>query len=176
MPFPAKQRICPIVHPDLCLATIPSGGRSGGWDSSIWEERTPSGARGGPRRRGVPAAQESRRREALPRGGRCGHARRGRRGLWAGPEVLGLRRLEGRLHRRRRPEVALPLLRQEAQTPLRAPSSSAAESRSPPGSPSSGPCALTPPSSARPSCAASPTRPPSNGGTACSPRYHVDVH
>lgn len=111
MPFPAKQRICPIVHPDLCLATIPSGGRSGGWDSSIWEERTPSGARGGPRRRGVPAAQESRRREALPRGGRCGHARRGRRGLWAGPEVLGLRRLEGRLHRRRRPEVALPLLR-----------------------------------------------------------------
>lgn len=93
------------------------------------------GARGVPRRRGVPAAQESRRREALPRGGRCGHARRGRRGLWAGPEVLGLRRLEGRLHRRRRPEV---------QTPLRAPSSSAAESRSPPGSPSSAMCLNAP--------------------------------
>lgn len=47
------------------------------------------GARGVPRRRGAPAAQGSRRREALPRGGRCGHARRGRRGLWAGPEVPG---------------------------------------------------------------------------------------
>lgn len=47
------------------------------------------GARGVPRRRGVPAAQGSRRREALPRGGRCGHARRGRRGLWVGPEVPG---------------------------------------------------------------------------------------
>lgn len=114
------------------------------------------------------AAQGSRRREALPRGGRCGLVRRG---LWAGPEVPGLQRLEGRLHRRRCPEVALPLLRQEVQTPSRAPYSSAAESRSPPGSPSSGPCALTPPSSARPSCAASPTRRPSSGGTACSPRY-----
>lgn len=32
MLFPAKQRICPSAHPDLCLATIPPGGRSGGWD------------------------------------------------------------------------------------------------------------------------------------------------
>ena len=44
MLFPAKQRICPSAHPDLCLATIPPGGRSGGWDRSIWEERTPFGA------------------------------------------------------------------------------------------------------------------------------------
>ena len=42
MLFPAKQRICPSARPDLCLATIPPGGRSGGWDRSIWEERTPS--------------------------------------------------------------------------------------------------------------------------------------
>lgn len=42
MLFPAKWRICPRAHPDLCLATIPPGGRSGGWDRSIWEERTPS--------------------------------------------------------------------------------------------------------------------------------------
>lgn len=28
----AKQRMCPSAHPDLCLATIPPGGRSGGWD------------------------------------------------------------------------------------------------------------------------------------------------
>lgn len=39
--LPAKQRICPNAHPDLCLATIPPGGQSGGWDRSIWEERTP---------------------------------------------------------------------------------------------------------------------------------------
>ena len=43
MLFPAKQGICPGAHPDLCLATIPPGGRSGGWDRSIWEERIPSG-------------------------------------------------------------------------------------------------------------------------------------
>lgn len=42
MPFPAKQRICPSAHLDLCLATIPPGVRSGGWDRSIWEVRTPS--------------------------------------------------------------------------------------------------------------------------------------
>lgn len=41
--FSAKQGICPSAHPDLCLATIPPGGRSGGWDRSIWEERIPSG-------------------------------------------------------------------------------------------------------------------------------------
>lgn len=52
-----------------------------------------------------------------------------------------------------------------------APSWSTAASRSPPGSPSSGSCATTSPSSARPSCAASPTRRPSSGGTACLPRY-----
>ena len=43
MLFPAKQRICPSAHPDLCLATIPPGGRSGGWGRSIWEERDPLG-------------------------------------------------------------------------------------------------------------------------------------
>ena len=94
---------------------------AGAWERSIWEERTSfQGARGGPRRRRVPTDQGSRKREALPRGGRCGHARRGRSGLSAGPEVPGLRRprcLEGRLHRRRRPEVALPLLQQEVQLP-----------------------------------------------------------
>lgn len=41
--FPAKQRVCPSAHQDLCLATIPPGGRSGGWGRSIWEERIPSG-------------------------------------------------------------------------------------------------------------------------------------
>lgn len=67
MLFPAKQRICPSVHPDLCLATIPSGGRSGGWDSSIWEERTPSGARVGTHRRRVLATQKGRWQETLPK-------------------------------------------------------------------------------------------------------------
>lgn len=43
MLFPAKQRICPSAHTNLCLATNPSGG-SGAWDRSIWEERTPSGS------------------------------------------------------------------------------------------------------------------------------------
>lgn len=57
------------------------------------------GARGGPRRRRVPAAQGSRRREAQPRGGRRGHARRGRRGLPAGPGAPGVRR-RGRLEER----------------------------------------------------------------------------
>lgn len=78
------------------------------------------GARGGPDRRRVPAAQISRRREALSRRGRRRHARRGRNGLSAGPEMPGVRRrrrLEGRHHCRRRPEVALPLLRQEVHLP-----------------------------------------------------------
>lgn len=67
MLFPAKQRICLSVHPDLCLATIPSGGRSGGWDSSIWEERTTSGARVGTHRRRVLATQKGRWQETLPK-------------------------------------------------------------------------------------------------------------
>ena len=102
MPFPAKQRICPSAHPDLCLATILPCGRSGGWDRSIWEERTPSGrswraslptssccsekpsTRGAAAMRSVPA------RSPRPRG------------LSAGPEVPGLRRpqrLKGRLRK-----------------------------------------------------------------------------
>ena len=40
--FPAKHRICPSAHPDLCLATFPPGGRSGGWEDSPWEPRTPT--------------------------------------------------------------------------------------------------------------------------------------
>lgn len=82
--------------------------------------------------------------------------------------ALGLRRsrrLEGGVHRGRRPEAAPP--------PPPAPSSSTAASRLRPGFPSSSPCATTSPSSARPSCAASPTRWPSSGGTACSPRCPV---
>lgn len=55
--------------------------------------------------------------------------------------------------------------------PSRAPSWSTAESRCPSWSPSLGSCVTTCPSSARPSRAASPARRPSNGGTACSPRY-----
>lgn len=47
------------------------------------------GARGGPDRRRVPAAQRNRRREALPRRGRSRHARRGRNGLSDGPECPG---------------------------------------------------------------------------------------
>lgn len=80
------------------------------------------GARGGPRRRRVPAAQGSRRREAQPQGGRRGHARRGRRGLPAGPGVPGVRRrgrLEERINRGRGFKVALPLLRQEVHLPHR---------------------------------------------------------
>lgn len=80
------------------------------------------GARGGPRRRRVPAAQGSRRREAQPRGGRRGHARRGRRGLPAGPGAPGVRRrgrLEERIDRGWGFKVALPLLRQEVHLPHR---------------------------------------------------------
>ena len=80
------------------------------------------GARGGPRRRRVPAAQGSRRREAQPRGGRRGHAHRGRRGLPAGPGAPGVRRrgrLEERIDRGWGFKVALPLLRQEVHLPHR---------------------------------------------------------
>lgn len=112
MLFPAKQRICPSVHPDLCLATIPSGGRAFGRMGQFYMGR------------------------ANPFGGSCRDS----------PATSSCYS-EG------------PLARD------------AAASRSPPGSPSSGPCALTPPSSARPSCAVSPTRRPSSSGTACSPRY-----
>lgn len=78
------------------------------------------GARGGPHCRRVPAAQRSRRQEALPRLGRRRHAGRDRGGLSAGPEMPGVRRtrnLEGQLRRDRGPEVALPPLQQEVQLP-----------------------------------------------------------
>lgn len=57
---------------------------------------------------------------------------------------------------RSRRREALPLLRQEVQTPSQAPSSSTAERRSSSGSTSSGSCATTSPSSARPNCAVTP--------------------
>lgn len=118
--IPSKHRIRPSAHPDLCLATIPPGGRSGGWDRSIWEERTPLWRSWCASPPTSPAAQRSRRREALPRRGRRRHVRRGRGGLPAGPGVPGLwrrGRLEGRVHRGRGPEVALPMLRQEVHLP-----------------------------------------------------------
>ena len=122
MLLPAKQRIYPNAHPGLCLVTIPPGGRSGGWDRSIWEGRIPSGTRGGPRRGRVPVVRGSRRREALPRGGRRGHARRaaaayrpdpkcpgcGARGAWRDGSTA-----DGGF------KVALPLLRQEVHLPHR---------------------------------------------------------
>lgn len=80
------------------------------------------GARGGPRRRRVPAAQGSRRREAESQGGRRGHTRRGRRGLPAGPGASGVQRrgrLEERIDRGRGFKVALPLLRQKVHLPHR---------------------------------------------------------
>ena len=80
------------------------------------------GARGGPRRRRVPATQGSRRREAQPQGGRRGRTRRGRRGLPAGLGAPGVRRrgrLEERIDRGRGFKVALPLLRQEVHLPHR---------------------------------------------------------
>lgn len=132
------------------------------------------GTRCGPDRRRVPAAQRGCRQKAPTRRGRRGHARRGRRGLPAGPGVPGVRRrgrLEERIDHGRGFKVALQLLRQEVHPPPPAPSSNIAESRSPSGSPSSGSCSATFPSSVRPSCAASPTRPPSIGGTVCSPQY-----
>ncbi len=80
------------------------------------------GTRCGPDRRRVPAAQRGRRQNAPSRGGRRGHARRGRRSLPAGPGVPGVRlrgRLEERIDRGRGFEVALPLLRQKVRLPHR---------------------------------------------------------
>ena len=37
----AKQRMCPSARPDLCLATIPPGGRSGGWDDPARKHANP---------------------------------------------------------------------------------------------------------------------------------------
>ena len=111
------------------------------------------GARGGPRRRRVPAAQGSRRREAESQGGRRGHTRRGRRGLPAGPGASGVRR-RGRLGGPDRPRPGFQggaaAAAAGSSPPPPAPSSNTAESRSPSGSPSSGSCAATFPSSVRP--------------------------
>ena len=77
----AKQRMRPSAHPDLCLTTIPPGGRSGGWvGRSRHEAREPlrrarrvAGARraGGPvrRRRGARALRGARLRRARRGGG-----------------------------------------------------------------------------------------------------------
>ena len=86
----AKQRMRPSAHPDLCLATIPPGGRSGGWDDPAMKHANPlrrarrvADARraGGPvrRRRGARAPGRDRLRRALRRPHRGG-ARGPRRG------------------------------------------------------------------------------------------------
>lgn len=121
MLFPAKQRIRPSAHPDLCLATIPPGGRSGGWERSIWKERTPSGRswRASPPTSSCCSEKPSARGTAARRSAR---APRVRRGLPAGPGVPGVRRpgrLEERIDRGRGFKVALPLLRQEVHLPHR---------------------------------------------------------
>ena len=102
MPFPAKQRICPSAHPDLCLATILPCGRSGGWDRSIREERTPSGRswRASPPTSSCCSEKPSTRGAAAMRSAPARSPRP--RGLSAGPEVPGLRRpqrLEGRFRK-----------------------------------------------------------------------------
>lgn len=122
MLFPAKQRIRPSAHPDLCLATIPPGGRSGGWERSIWKERTPSGRswRASPPTSSCCSEKPSARGTAATRSGSARSPCR--RGILAGPGVPGVRRrgrLKGQVHRSRSTEVALPLLRQEIQLPHR---------------------------------------------------------
>lgn len=125
------------------------GARADGTDRYGKSESLRS-ARGGPDRRRAPSAQ------------------RGRAGV---PGVRRRGRLEGRVHRGRGTGMALSLLRQEVHLPHRHRPRALPEAAPPSGSPSSDSCATTSPSSARPSRAASPTRPPSSGGTACSPRY-----
>ena len=44
----AKQRMCPSAHPDLCLAAIPPGGRSGGWDDPAMKHANPCAGLVGP--------------------------------------------------------------------------------------------------------------------------------
>ena len=44
----AKQRMCPSAHPDLCLAAIPPGGRSGGWDDPAMKHANPYAGLVGP--------------------------------------------------------------------------------------------------------------------------------
>lgn len=171
--FLAKQRIHPSVHPDLCLATIPPGGRSGGWDRSIWEERTPSGRSWRacpptsscrsekPSTRGAAAMRSASARSPRPRRP-TGRTRGARTAAPAAPGGTGPPRPASR--------GGAAAAAAGGSPPSPAPSWSTAASRSPPGSPSSGSCATTFPSCARPSCAASPTRRPSSGGTACSPQ------
>lgn len=132
------------------------------------------GTRCGPDRRRVPAAQRGRRQKAPTRKktawahspkpprptGRTRGARSAAPGASGGTD-------------RPRPgfQGGAAAAAAGGSPPPPAPSSNIAESRSPSGSPSSGSCAATFPSSVRPSCAASPTRPPSSDGTAFSPRY-----
>lgn len=77
MLFPAKQRICPSAHLDLCLATIPPDGRSGGCDGSIWEERIPLGRSWRARPPTSPCCSE---KPSMPQAGvrRAGQGRRTR--------------------------------------------------------------------------------------------------
>lgn len=131
------------------------------------------GARGGPRRRRVPAAQRSRRREVLPRRSRRRRALRGRSSISAEPEMpeCGARGAwrDGSV------SAGVPKWRCRCCgrrfTFLKGAVLERCRNPSPPGSPSSESCAPTSPSSARPSCAASPTRRPSSGGAARSPQY-----
>ena len=173
MLFPAKQRIRPSAHPDLCLATIPPGGRSGGWERSIWKERTPSGRswRASPPTSSCCSEKPSARGTAATRSGSArspwpprhtGRTRGARSAAPRAPEGTGPPQQEYR--------GGAAAAAAGDSTPSPGPSSSTAESRSSPESPSSGSCATTPPSSARPICAASTTRPPSSGGTVRSPR------
>lgn len=161
--IPSKQRIRPSAHPDLCLATIPPGGRSGGWDRSIWEERTPLWRSwcASPPTRGAAATRSASARSSRPRRptGRTRGARIVAPGApgGTGPPWPG--------SRGRAADAAAG-----GSPPSRAQSSRTAASRLPPWLPSSGSCATTSPSSARPSCSASPTRRPSSVGIVCSPR------
>lgn len=132
------------------------------------------GTRCGPDRRRVPAAQRGRRRSGAdakrsawarsPRPPRPTGRTRGARS--AAPGASG-----GTDRPRPGFQGGAAAAAAGGSPPPPAPSSNIAESRSPSGSPSSGSCAATFPLSVRPSCAASPTRTPSIGGTVCSPRY-----
>lgn len=117
MLFPAKRRICPSAHPDLCLATFPPGGRSGGWEDSAMKRLNPYSGLVGGLSAGEPRAPFHCRRGKEAQGGdRRRHARRGRRPLPPPPGVPRLRggvAVEGRARAVRRPALALPELRGE---------------------------------------------------------------
>lgn len=165
----------PERPPESLFSANSFGWNPCGWDRSIWEERTPSG---GGVVAGLTAEEFQLLREAVDE-------RRCRDGTGAGVHSEA-----GAPYRRtwnaRGTALAapggtvssLPASQNGAAAaaagglpPSRAPSLSTVERRSLSGSLSLDSCAPSSPSSARPSCSASPTRRPSGGGTACSPRY-----